>query len=510
MFILSDLISLPAKDLGLPLPWWHRAPLAFQSGTDVFVALTEPTENRPGEIFVSVLNPNHWESMFRIRCRYAEGPGVISKAFGAVSNWNIALAETVTIEGSRIHQVELICEPFGIPKGDGDLDYLSRNLEKEGFEAVSIERLRVPKPSIVWHRKGFVRGGWVTGRPILRWKNALSEQLSTIGDPKGFDFGHLVVSADTENRVLRYVVPRVGARTVKIEHADEPGALNILTTALLNCGLNVLSSLLKRGGVESDNAELVAVCEPIDVGVSESGLDERIADRLSRLPQDLRAEVRIDSGRRAEEVLYVRQPGEVSVRVPEELRPRVLAVKKDDNIPRRFTVFLSQRFLGERNRRYSNEVREVLKGCGCRVLQAPPKPGATITSFDEVSSIMWAAAAGIVLVADPEKEDELSFSLNLAHEFGFLQGQGKPILLLIENHSKALGDLDRWTNAKGLVAPRFNSADAFDRSHGESIAAKIRKWIQELADAGYRPLITCAEGDNTAEPTTAPDGWRRR
>lgn len=508
MFILGDLISLPSKDLGLPLPWWHRAPLAFESGTDVFVALTEPTEKRPGEIFVSVLNPNHWEAMFRVRCRDAEGPGVISRAFGAVSEWNIALAETVTIEGNRIHQIELICEPFGAFKEVNGLDSLYSRLKNEGFESITIESLRLPKPEIVWHRKGFVRSGWVTRRPHLKWKSALADQLKAIGDPKCFDLTHLVVSADTENRVLRYVVPKVGARTIKIDHADEPGALNILTTALHDCGFNVLSSVLKRGGVGFENAELVAVCEPIDDSVNGRGLDEDIAERLHSLPQFLRAEVRVNSGCRAEEVLYVRQPGEVSVHVPEELRPRVLAVKTD-NEPKRFTVFLSQRFVGGRNRRYANEVREVLTDCGCRVLQAPPKPGATVTSFDEVSSIMWAAAAGVVLVADPEKEDELSFSLNLAHEFGFLQGQGKPILLLIENHLKALTDLDRWTNAKGLVAPRFNSADAFDRSHEESIASKIRTWIQELSDAGYRPLVNCTV-DDAAEPTPAPNGRRRR
>lgn len=493
MFILGDLIRLPPKDLGLPLPWWHRAPLAFQSGTDVFVALTEPTENRPGEIFVSVLNPNHWESMFRIRCRYAEGPGVISRAFGAVNKWNIALAETVTIEGSRTHQIELICEPVGGSKAGGSLDDLASELNKDGFQEVVIERLQVPKPAIVWHRKGFIRGGWVTGRPLLKWKGALKEQLGAIANPEGFDLGRLVVSADTENRVLRYVLPKVGARTVNIEHADEPGALNILTTALHSCGLNVLSALLKRGGMESDNAELVAVCEPIESNSSDNELDGCIAATLSKLPQFLRAEVRIDAGRRADEVLYVRQPGEVSVRVPEELRPRVLALKKE-NVSKLFTVFLSQRFVGERNRRYGREVSEVLREAGCLVLQAPPKPGATITSFDEVSSIMWSAAAGIVLVADPEREDELSFSLNLAHEFGFLQGQGKPILLLTENESKALVDLDRWTNAKGLVAPRFNRADAFDRSHSESIAAKVKTWIEELADAGYRPLTASAPG----------------
>ena len=489
MFILGDLIRLPVdEDKGLPLPWWYRAPLAFESGTDVFVALTDSLEDRPGEIFVSVLNPNHWDEMFRLRCRYAEEPGVISRVFGATSAWNIALAETVTIEGSRTHQLDLICEPFGQETADTDLEHLRSRLDADGFEDVVIQRLRLPEPKIDWHRKGFVRSGWVRSRRVLRWKAAVKKQLDEIAEPGDFDLSRLVVSADTENRVLRYVIPRHGARTIKIEHADEPGSLNKLTVALNECDLNILSSLLKRGGVQPDNAELVAVCEPTrEAPKSGKALGDRIKERLNELPQELRADVRINRGRAADQALYVRKPGDISIRVPVELGPRVVTIKKK-NQPRLFTVFLSQRFVGGRVRRYADEVKEVLAGFGCRVLQAPPKPGAFATSFDEVSAIMWAASAGLVLVAEPEDENELSFSLNLAHEFGFLQGQGKPVLVLVEDKVKSLNDLDSWSNAKGLIAPRFSSVAALDRKNNKSIEARIKVWISELFDAGYRPL----------------------
>src|SRR5258708_15818390 len=99
MFILGDLITIPANEERLPLPWWHRAPLAFESKTHVTLALTHPKVDRPGDLLVSVIKPHRWEHSFRIRCFYEDKPGTVAKVFGLVAEcgWNVDLAETVTV-----------------------------------------------------------------------------------------------------------------------------------------------------------------------------------------------------------------------------------------------------------------------------------------------------------------------------------------------------------------------------------------------------------------------------
>lgn len=93
---------------------------------------------------------------------------------------------------------------------------------------------------------------------------------------------------------------------------------------------------------------------------------------------------------------------------------------------------------------------------------------------------MWAARAGIVLGVEPTGESEVAFSLNLAHEFGFMQGQGKPLLLLVEAPSKVEKELDTWSNLKGITAPRFSREYALSDGHHQSIQAVLERWLTEV------------------------------
>src|SRR6266481_3264728 len=113
MFILGNLITIPETELRLPLPWWHRAPLAFESKTNVTLGLTAPKEDRPGDLLVSAINSDLWEQSWRIRCLYKDGPGIVAQVFSLTANhyWNVAVAETVTVDGGRNHALDLICEP---------------------------------------------------------------------------------------------------------------------------------------------------------------------------------------------------------------------------------------------------------------------------------------------------------------------------------------------------------------------------------------------------------------
>ena len=72
-------------------------------------------------------------------------------------------------------------------------------------------------------------------------------------------------------------------------------------------------------------------------------------------------------------------------------------------------------------------------------------------SYLQVSSKMWLSKACIVLVGGTSETVEEVVNVNLAHEYGFFQGQGKPVLLLVEKGYKDA--LKTWTNAAGVNAP---------------------------------------------------------
>ncbi len=89
--------------------------------------------------------------------------------------------------------------------------------------------------------------------------------------------------------------------------------------------------------------------------------------------------------------------------------------------------------------------------------------------------------AGIVLVLDAKDSDQAAFSKNLAHEVGFLQGQGKPILVLVEDGCE--DPLKDVANLLGVNVPRFAKGErAFNPSHSTSIDQQITKWARSLKD----------------------------
>jgi hypothetical protein len=488
MHILGSMIRLESSEARVPVPWWHRACLGFETGTQVYVCVTDSQAGRPGDLLVSVLDPNSWDQHVSVNCVRDDEPGVIEEAFGIVHDWNIALAETVTVEGGKLHYMDFICEPYRESPKEGPHDGILqlRNTLEAKFREVRVTPFRPLNTSIAWSRLGTIENGWVSfqsHRNSETWRNVVAGQLRILGSENDFDTSKLVLSGDTNARLFRAVIPRTGALMVKIEHADKPGVLRYLAGVLQNAGANVLSSLLKRGGAASKNAILVAVCEPAP-GTRDHVLEESIRDALGRLPQSLRPDWEIRKGLVPESVIYSRHIDDVVAHVPSHLRARV--VERRANLPQgKLPIFLSRRFLSaEKPREYAQKVRDVLEEAGCVVVEGEVLPGGTRTSLDEVSAAMWAARAGIVLGVDPTGESEVAFSLNLAHEFGFMQGQGKPLLLLVEAPSKVEKELDAWSNLKGITAPRFTKDFALSDSHGQSIRAALERWLIDIRRSG--------------------------
>jgi predicted amino acid-binding ACT domain protein len=481
MQVLGGLIHIPASEItSLPLSWWHRAPLGLINDTGVFVALTEVSKERPvADLIVTVLDPNKWDRMFRLECSHKDKPGLVAQVFSAVYPLNIALAETVKVEKGGLHHLTLICEPASEQQDvKKEIPRIKQILRKKGFDIQEPQPLP-PLPKTIWHRAGLVEHGWVRG---ISWRAEIERRWSA--ESQLVDLERVVVSADTENRILRYVFPRRGAMTVRIRHADLPGALEEITKALQKCNLNILSALLRRGGGKGVDAELVAVCEPSTSGSESCGTDDAVKNLQSQINQKFRPQISANTGVNASETIYSRHPEEVAARVPENILGEYKKEKKKLSEQMggvmKTPIFLSRRFPGSQNEaaKIAEDVRHALVDNHCVPVEAEPTMGrAPNTIYTEVSAKLWASGAGIVLVVR-ETAEKPPLNMNLAYEWGFLLGQGKSVLVLVEDVPECWEILHSFTNIAGLVVQGF--ARSAPSSQSNSLHAIISAWITEL------------------------------
>jgi hypothetical protein len=495
MQILGDLIRLPSDDeMGLPLPWWHRAPLGLSHNTNVFVGLTASTGHRPvPDLIVTVLNPSRWDRMYRVDCRKEDEPGVVADVLQSV-RLNIALAETVKLESGDYHRVTLICEPAcenqDVPE---EMQHIERGLLEAKFSPFGSNPLyeKLPQmPELAWTRTGFVEHGWITG---VRWQQEIQRKYAE--GVKYADLSKVVASADTEGRVLRYVFPRKGAMTISIKHADEPNALKEITRVLRECDLNILSSFLRRGGGRGLDAEFVAVCEPNapsdDVKVQQ--LRKRLNDAVAEIPQGFRAQVSTSLGRSAEDTIYIRHPQEVVARPPRSLLSAIhdekRRVRRVAPAQAKTPVFLSHRFTEQTLRSTTlKAIRDALRAKHCFPVEAEASVGRDpVSIYMDVSSKLWNSRAGIIMVT--KETDKKNISVNVAHELGFLLGQGKAVLLLVEIDDDCVKAMETFPNMAGVLYKVFRPLDGELRADEEAVdpVRIVSHWIDRLIEDGIVP-----------------------
>lgn len=472
MQVLGDLIRLPLNN-DLPLPWWHRASLGLQTKTWCHVAVVKSENREIPHIIVSVLNPYHYSRTIRVRSTQRDEPGIVSKVIAGVTAMNIALAESATLETGE-HEVTLVCEPKDRFAKVPSLDELKSHYVDVGFPVPDI--ISYHDRIVEWSvRAEVLDGGWIRN---ARWREHVVKNV----DPRvveKYDLTRAVVSADTTSRLLRFIFPLKEARTIHIRHLDSPGVLKDIASILFRHEFNLLSMLLKRGGASPGLAELVAVCEPTKPDAEEAYL--QMERDLENLPGDLEIEFRLDDGTDSKYTLAPRETGTVVARMPADLVQRVRDIRSA--IPKKtLAVFFSHRFVDEGQAlTCADHVRAALKDAGCRTLEVSAKDdirGPRIV-FHEVSANLWAADAGVILITRVADNDPLG--RNIPHEYGFLQGQSKPILLLVERGlEEAVG---RWTNAGGVYAPRFPAdADAFLKDKPTSIYGLTTEFVERVRE----------------------------
>ena len=475
MQVLGDLVKL-ANNNDLPLPWWHRAPLGLQSETWCYVAIVE-SENRPApDLIISVLNPSNWDKMMRVRCIHHDTPGAVSKVIDLVEDFNIALAESVTLQAGEFHDITLVCEPKSNDRRLPTEAQIKEKLHDIGFLDITVSGFKPRK--LLWIRRGKVGGGWIKN---VEWRSEIESRYAEVDNFDMIDLSRAVISADTTYRMVRLVFPYKNAKSIRVEHLDEPGVLKTLTEVLLKYDINVLSKLLRRGGASPGNAILLAACEPKGGGSREALYSEAIAE-LNSLPARLMIETSARDGIEARQTITPREPDTIVARIPSNLVGKVRSV--ESFVPRhKMPVFFSHRFVKEnRPEMIAKTVRDSIDKNDCHLLEASPEDYVTGPNliFSEVSAKMWAAKAGIILVTGLQEDDSLG--KNLPHEYGFLQGQAKPLLLLCEDKLDSLKSL--WTNIDGVYAPRFPSDEvAFLEKKEGSLHNIISKWIKRVCQA---------------------------
>jgi hypothetical protein len=480
MYILTN--RLVALRDALPLPWYHRAPLGLMSGTPVHVAL-QAAQSRPfGDLLVSVIDPVNWQFVSEVSVSRADEPGVLADVYKAAPPLNIVFAEAVTIDSGSRHDARLVLEPF-YPRPDEDvkanvaiqMEALKESLKRLGFKRPVSKQIHAQHGDLTWMDVGSIELGWVD---VEGWRDAVREQALESDEAGLYDLNTAVISADTERRMLRYVFPRRGAVSVSVKHSDRPGAMGEIAGALASSDLNILSSLLRRGSAPAQKAEVVVVVEPTDDTVDASEVERRAHHALDNLSHTLRVRVKVSRPIDPENaVLYPRRPNEIAVRPSVALEAAIRQIRRslpqDDRGKR--LVFISRRFvdLTDRyNREVVEELRDVLREYGFVAVEATPQPGVDRVASDEVKAKMWASDAAILLVVSTPNERE--FSENLAHECGFMQGQGKSLLPLVQEDVS--DSITRVANLQGLQLSTFSRESAMNRRRPNSIREAVHSW----------------------------------
>lgn len=481
MYILTNrLVSL--REGALPLPWYHRAPLGLMSGTPVHVAL-QPAQKRFGDLIVSIVDPENWPFVQEVSASRPDQPGVLADAYDEVQPLNIVFAEAVTVDAGSRHDARLVLEPYYPMLEDEVQDVraqvqeqikeLRASLKELGFGKSRAKPVYSDYIEPAWMDIGGIKFGWVE---LDGLREAVMKQVDEVPEAESYDLETAVISADTERRILRYVFPRKGAVSVSVTHSDRPGAMGAIADALAGHQLNILSSLLRRGSVPARKAEVVLVVEPTDETVDPEEVESRARAALDNLSYKLRVRVDVSQPVKAEEVLYPRRPHEIAVRPSTALEAEIRQIRDgvpDDMLP----VFISRRFL-DLSDKYSREVveelQEALAEYGCVALEATPRGGADQPASDAVKARMWASQAAILLVVSTPTDD-IEFSHNLAHECGFMQGQGKPLLPLVDKDVK--DSVTGHANLQGLQLSTFDRASALESDRPNSISAAVRQWV---------------------------------
>jgi hypothetical protein len=239
-------------------------PLGVRDHVTVYLMLTEPGSDRPGEILFSPLDLSRWRNHIKIEVRSTfsnKGPFFDTTL---PSDWGIALLDSFCFDGRTWFQSAVFIDKSERPFSERP-DRLAELVQRFASNENDVKVAPFASLGVTawWNTSSiFEKGQFVlkTDGSFESWKRLIRAQLSLFDGQDVFDNGRFVVSLDTESRTGRIVFPKKGTHSVNIEFEDKPGALGDVCSELRNQGLGILKSFVKRA---CDSRQvLVATVEP--------------------------------------------------------------------------------------------------------------------------------------------------------------------------------------------------------------------------------------------------------
>ncbi len=473
MQVLGELMYIKKNSSLLPLPWYHRAALGLENDTTVSLSLVENKTRGNYDIIVTVIEPIVWKKAYRLSFVKSDNTGIVGEIFSNISkNWDIILSESVTQEGGKHHLTSLICEPK-VEDLEKELERMKKLYENKKF-SFSAKPVFIDIPIVKHTKNNKIKNGSIVK------SNWIYKHLTDIPKDKNIK---VLVTADTRLRLLRFTLCSNETISVDIEHLAKQGTLKKITERLSKIkNFNILSSLSNKSSVDNAYARFRLVCEIKDKSPEKiyNLINKAIGDLNDKNPLLSISIIGHHFGKNAEKLTYCKSPYDIIAKAPFSLKPHIIEYKKD--FPKnKFPVFLSRRFIrNEKVMEVVNRIKKVLEENDCYVVEAFPKKGDRTASDIEVKSKMWLSKAGILLINHHSKLDgKKAISLNLPQEYGFLDGQGKPILVIQEGHDMDISS--EWSNFQGVKPTIIPSNEvAFNSENSNSIDNTIIEWLEEI------------------------------
>ena len=498
MQILGGLLILPDSD-HLPIPWWYRSVLGLKDRTTVFLAVIRDNSRPVNNLLLSTLDPNFFHLATEIKLKYQETPGAILKILDLVkSPINIALAEHVTLEEGALCQSTLILEPSQTGSSEdisaykNSLNILCENLKKISIKIDRKQSIRDKPLKIISCHPCKVENG------VINDESWMENIILDRENHNQVDLTKMVLSSNTERRFLRCIFPRKGVLEIRIISKDSPGVLKAIVQVITDQKLNILSSYLGRGGNVPANCSMETfICEPIQGKTYPLDFKKDLETRFKKLDPSLLITVNQNSfseGVSAWELLDPKRPGQLNVSIPEILRPGYIKLLKKSTNGNR--IFLSSRIFGpkeEFQNRIMKHVQNALTDRGWQYIDGLPDPNdSPQVGYIEVLTRMWSCRACLVIALGHGKNEgdhclsfddviDCTLSLSQAHEYGFMDGQGRPTKILVmrgfdRDVSNSFGNISGNT----LITHAKDNDAAFDENLDNSVYSRVSNWISCL------------------------------
>ncbi len=501
--------------------------MGLESGVVVSVAVVSSGGGRLPDIIVTPLESECLHETYSVDAELGERPGAIADFLAWMragieistgARINIALSETITLEGGKRHKVHIVIHPApgsSLTEAQlGDAIGELQNMHPDDVMCCDWQRTYDGESvADCLQQRVVVKEAWL---PYTGW---LEEILAaSAGMSAKYDVTKVVVSSNPQQRLLRFVFPRAGVVQVRVTHDNIPGALQEMCGAIRAAGYNILSSRLSRtpppdrGGSIS---VLVAACEPM-----EEASREALYTRLKSLPRKYKIEnVQLSDGQAATDSLFVRPKRSeiafIDARM-NDLRNDVRKNAASAFLAQRQTepigfVFISRRSIDNSSSVFDEYVRsikcirEAIEAAGAAVVEAPNNQADDARIYEAVFPRMWASDACVVLALDEMGGGTLSTSIG--HEIGVFAGRGRPHKVFVAQ-SRDADPLVGFGNFVGHILMQYPDGDAaFAKDNPHSLYGRVKAWLaSNLPRSARRPLGVERRRRQSTEARLADEG----